>query len=92
MIYKGCERKMIMIKNTGSDFFDEAYFILKEKLNCNNDNCEEDIIKEANRIVNENTITLKKEKNKRIKPDIISFIAGVFGGVLISAALFLILK
>ena len=38
MVYKGCQRKMIVIKNTGSEFFDAAYFILKEgkseKENC----------------------------------------------------------
>ena len=31
MIYKGTQKKMIMLKNTGSKYFEEAYFIIREE-------------------------------------------------------------
>ena len=83
MIYKGCERKMVVIKNTGSSYFDEAYFILKEQRgNCRLN--EIDMIAEANRIVNENTLCGTKELKRSKRPDLISFIAGALscGGAL----------
>lgn len=93
MIYKGCERKMIMIKNTGSDYFDEAYFILKEKQNTKAYVNEDDMLKEANRIVNDNMISLKPREAKKIfKPDIFTFCAGLFTGLFCTTLLFLIIK
>lgn len=50
---RGCQRKAIFLKNTGSDLFSEAYFIVDEKKSCHNLK-EGDMIKEANRIIDEN--------------------------------------
>jgi len=50
---RGCQRKVIFLKNTGSDLFSEAYFIVDEKKSCHNPK-EGDMIKEANRIIDEN--------------------------------------
>ena len=47
---KGCQKKVIYIKNTGSDIFEEAYFIIKEK---NGASVGGDFVREANRIVDE---------------------------------------
>jgi len=52
MIYKGCQKRMIMLKNTGSEIFDEAYFILKEKAEKSRIS-ENDMVREANRIIDE---------------------------------------
>ena len=30
MVMKGCQKRIIVMKNTGSNLFDEAYFILKD--------------------------------------------------------------
>ena len=56
MIYKGCQKRMIMLKNTGSEIFEEAYFILKE-LPKKPAVTESDMVREANRIIEENLLT-----------------------------------
>lgn len=50
MVYKGCQRRIIMIKNP-SECFEEAYFILKENGRKNFHVSDNDMIREANRIV-----------------------------------------
>jgi len=57
VIYKGCQKRMIMLKNTGSEIFDEAYFILKEERVLKADTSENDMVREAGRIINENLIS-----------------------------------
>lgn len=64
-MYKGCQRKMIMIKNPGGDLFDEAYFILKEKAVKKQSLNDHDMIAEANRIVGENMLSDYTEKKKK---------------------------
>ena len=44
---KGCQKKIIHLKNTGSPYFEEAYFILKDDGSLP---CENDMVKEALRI------------------------------------------
>ena len=46
---KGCQKKIIFLKNTGCELFEEAYFIMKE---CTIDKGESDIVLEATKIVN----------------------------------------
>ena len=48
---RGCQRKVIFLKNTESKIFSEAYFIVDDRTP---DTCEADMIREANRIINEN--------------------------------------
>jgi hypothetical protein len=48
---------MIMLKNTGSELFEEAYFILKDKNGKSPILSETDMIREANKIVANNAIT-----------------------------------
>ena len=50
---KGCERRIIHLKNTGCEMFEEAYFILNDKLP-REDKKSLDMVKEANRIIEEN--------------------------------------
>lgn len=77
MIYKGCEKRMIMIKNTGSELFEEAYFILNSKTTATTTS--DDMIKEANRIVDENNIipTAEKRPGNNITGYILGFLSGV---------------
>lgn len=46
---KGCQRRIIMLKDTGSRYFDSAYFILRSELprSCS----EQDMLREAQHIV-----------------------------------------
>ena len=47
---KGCQKRVIFLKNTGSEIFDEAYFIISRE--CEREKVGEDsLILEANRIV-----------------------------------------
>lgn len=47
---KGCQRRIILLRDAGSDMFEEAYFILKpERTNAP----EQLMIAEANRIITE---------------------------------------
>ncbi len=80
---KGCSKRMIQLKDTGSDFFEEAYFILKTSSPFCALRSERDFIAEANRIVAESrgvpTVSAPKREKKRTT----AFLAGVLcGGVL----------
>ena len=74
---KGCQKRIIHITDTGSPYFEEAFFLLRR---CGDiENCsEEDIVKEATRIADSCLGTVRhgekrrKARNKRIK----CFLAG----------------
>lgn len=54
---KGCQRQIVLLRGTGSELFEEAYFILKpEKA----DLPQAQMITEANRIIEENTQRKKR--------------------------------
>ena len=62
---KGCQRKVIVVKGDDESVFECAYFVLKnspESLNCK----EEDMVAEANRIIEENE---GKKEIKNVKND-----------------------
>lgn len=52
---KGCQKRIIMINDTGSDIFDQAYFIVKDGEN-EKKTSKSDMIREANRIIDENLL------------------------------------
>ena len=85
----GYQRKIIHLKNTGSYLFDEAYFVLSrdgEDLHLG----EDDMVKEANRIIdNRNSIKIEKNFFRRNKRQIITLLAGIFLGVMITFLVFL---
>ena len=49
---RGCQKKIIYLKNTGSEVFDEAYFVIGNK-GLAQELVERDLIEEANRILDE---------------------------------------
>lgn len=53
MVYKGTQKRMIMLRNTGSGIFEEAYFIIRDRVAQSAAVTESDMIKEANRIIAE---------------------------------------
>lgn len=79
---KGTQKKMLLLKNTGSDIFDEAYFILKDRFPAVAVS-ESDMIREANRIVNDNLISgyFTGGKAKKKPGALQAFIFGVVLGV-----------
>jgi hypothetical protein len=78
---KGTQKKMLLLKNTGSDIFEEAYFILRDSFRVINIS-ESEMIKEANRIVNANLISgyFTGGKKKRLG-SLQAFILGLSLGV-----------
>lgn len=57
---KGCSKRVIVIKNPNGDYFDEAYFILKDRFSAKSYDtatCETKMIDEANRIIADNMMT-----------------------------------
>lgn len=63
MVYKGCQKRIIMLKSTGSELFDEAYFILKERAEKSPHITESDMVKEANRIISDNILGNRRNRS-----------------------------
>lgn len=76
---KGCKRNMIVLRGTGSDEFDAAYFIVKEG---NEAKSEKSLIDEANRIVSENRRHKSGTQKRRVILScallLLAFAAGFF--------------
>lgn len=83
---KGINKNMIVVKNTGSRYFEEAHFIVKNGIS---DRSERDLVKEASRIVG----TILTESGKISKPKrriikglitfLLSFILGAALGIML---------
>ncbi len=78
---KGCSKRMIVLKNTGSKLFDEAYFVVKPGCAVGKLTGEKAFIDEANRILNESLyqkpLAQKPENSRKT-----SFFSGVLCGFL----------
>ena len=85
---RGCQKKIVYLKNTGSDLFLEAYFVVSDKeLLGNSDEC--DIVKEAEKILNESiSLDVYDGRLKKIfrffKRVIIPFLVGLALGIIIT--------
>ena len=82
---RGCQKKIIYLKSTGSEVFDEAYFVVSDKTP-NEKMGECDMVQEANRILNECIYVSENEDlfNKIkdfIKSKILPFLTGVLLGM-----------
>jgi hypothetical protein len=84
---RGCQKKIIYLKNTESEVFDEAYFVVSDNaLTSEIDEC--DMIVEANKILDECIFTEEEKslKNKIldiVKKKAIPFILGIALGIII---------
>ena len=84
---RGCQKKIIYLKNTESGVFDEAYFVVSESaLSSEIDEC--DMIEEANKILDECIFTEEEKslKNKIfdiVKRKVIPFVFGIASGIII---------
>ncbi len=76
---KGCQKRVVWVRNTESEWFDEAYFVLSEK-SVEKKLSEPDIITEANRIISESPFSSywgleaerkdRKEKERKAKANL----------------------
>ena len=91
LMVRGCQKKIIYLKNTQSDIFDEAYFVIKdnslyEQLSeCN-------MVEEANRILKESfdfeeNESLNGKIGLFVKRYLIPFLLGIILGILITVIL-----
>lgn len=65
---KGCQRKIVVLKDTGSDLFEEAYFILKEEHSGGEASIPPDMAEEADRILSGNLSAPKKPRTGGRRP------------------------
>ena len=72
---RGCERKIIMLKGTDSEIFDEAYFLIRRDFKKESGG---EIVREAQRIVDMNTTHRRGHSEK--KRERIVFAMGLFIG------------
>lgn len=87
-LLKGCQKRILHIKNTDSALFEEAYFILKP---ANGETKEDDMVKEAERILKSASLKKKKHSFLLTWEDLLIFLAGILLSFIIFgiAALFL---
>lgn len=75
---RGCKRNMIVLRGTGSDLFEEAYFVVREEAERRS---ETDMLAEAERIINKNRSSRSNEMKKARLFSLFSFLFGLFCGV-----------
>lgn len=85
---KGCKKRVIQIKSPKSDIFEEAYFILRPE---KEDNGEEDIVLEAERILAESEEGKGHRRFSFGLDEVLFFGAGMLLSMLFFLALWLIL-
>ena len=85
---RGCQKKIIYLKSTGSEVFDEAYFVVSDKTP-EEKMGECDMVEEANRILNE-CISVTESKSlavkikEFIKEKVFLFLIGLLFGIICS--------
>ena len=86
MFIKELKKNLVILKNVGSDYIDEAWIILKGELPKNA--ISGDIVKEANRIIAE--YKTGKKRKKRSPFSLWSFFLGVITASVLAGSLFFI--
>ena len=71
---KGYQKRVIYLKNTGSEIFKEAYFVVDERKETESVSAKE-LVDEANRIIEENYFS-KRKKHINLKLCLFSFSCG----------------
>ena len=102
---KGCTKKMILLKDTGSEFFEEAYFILKPDTPFAALRSERDFVAEANRIVAESrpesradglSASARKSARKSVRKPRTgrksAFFLGILSGILLCVLSYIIIR
>ena len=87
------KKKIIFIKSTGSDIFEEAYFVLKSAKYDGKykDNLTRDMVQEANRVIDEKIGVERKRRLTLIFSALGSFVFGALLSVPVACILILCL-
>ena len=85
---RGTQKRVVYLKNTGSDMFDEAYFIIKEKTEQLFTQSGDDLIKEANRIISEQTVRRGIRGGGRKLRDVCAFLTGALLSFILTVLIF----
>lgn len=87
---KGCQRKIIHVKDPSSKYYDEAYFILKTGVG--DDTAEGDMINEAVKIAGESLACVtNRKKHRRLLPSVYPFFAGIIAGGILWGGIYLLI-
>lgn len=78
---KGARKQMIVVRTSNSRFFDEAYFVLREEAQSQNQKSS-DILSEANRILAEITPEASNAPKKQNRQWLFFGVGGICGAVL----------
>ncbi len=94
LMVRGCQRKVVFLKNTDSKIFSEAYFIVDDSF-LSAGVAEADMVREATRIVNECLGMTDAPSSggtvfKKILHTVLFSIPGFLVGALLTALLFII--
>lgn len=91
---RGCEKKVVHLKNTGSALFEEAYFIIKENSEpCGTDEGKDvDLVREASRIIAENTDFEVKRRSPIGISTVLIFLSGAFISAAVSFMLYFLTR
>ncbi len=81
---RGYQKRVIYLKNTGSEIFKEAYFVLEDEKRVSSSS-KKALVDEANKIIDENFYFKKNKKFIKIIP-YVCFI----GGMITASVMFLI--
>lgn len=84
---RGYQKRIIHLKSTESELFDEAFFLVNEKTTEGMN--EKELIREANRIVDE-SLRDKEKRHKKIKENMIRVLCCILGAALGSFIYFLL--
>lgn len=86
---RGYQKRIIFLKHTGSRIFDEAYFLVNPS--CENEN-ENDMVLEANRIIEDNIGKERDDKKGAISKNIFPFLLGAAAaGAVFAVSIFIFL-
>lgn len=83
---RGCKRNMIVLHGTGSDLFEEAYFIVREEAGARS---EGDMLKEAERILDRSREGRKAPSRGKLVAASLSFLGGGLLGAFFTLLLIL---
>ena len=61
---KGAQKQLIVVRTQSSPYFDEAYFVLRREIESQKHK-KTDILKEANRILEESTLSYQSPQKKK---------------------------
>ena len=85
---KGCQKKIIFLKDTGSRAFDEAYFVINPSYE---ERADFDIVSEATKIVNGTVVSPPRKKRGNVGGTMLFFCLGSIFGAVLTAIIALIL-